>query len=318
MDDSSQLGAVRADRTATRDVHGAKPGLHPGLHPNGVSPHSITLPNRRPHRTLGPRSGWQPINLRQLWHFRDLLLSLAARDVKLRYRQTALGVLWVVLQPLVGALVFAFVFGTVAKLPDGGVPPLALSFAGLLAWNAFNTTLTKASTSLIQNAQLISKVFFPRLLLPVSTVFAALIDFAVSLAVMAVILGMYRIVPGPGLLLLPLWTLLILLLALGLGLFAAALAVSYRDVQYILPVLTPFLLYASPVGYSAAAVPARWQALYFLNPLTSLLEAFRWSLLGHGDLRWGYLGYAAAMAIGVFIGGAFAFRRMERWFADVI
>ena len=242
----------------------------------------------KPHVILQPPSGWQAVHLPELWQARDLLLSLAARDVKLRYRQTALGILWVVLQPLIAAGIFTFVFGKVARLPaPEGVPYLVFSFAGLLAWNAFNATLTKSSSCLVGNAQLVSKVYFPRLILPLSTVVSVLLDFAVSLVVMALLLMIFHVPPHLSLLLLPAWLGLIVLLALGVGLYGAALMVSYRDVQYVLPVATQFLLYASPVGYALSAVPARWRDLFALNPLTGLLEGFRWSLLGVGHLHVG-------------------------------
>lgn len=283
-----------------------------------IAPTHLAAPERRPHLTIRPTSGWQAINLGELWQFRDLLTTLAGRDVKLRYRQTALGAIWVVLQPLLAAGIFSFVFGKVAKLPSDGVPYFVFSYAGLLGWNAFNSTVSKAGTSLLGNANLVSKVFFPRLVLPLSTVMSSLIDFSVALAMMAVMLVLFHITPGVGLLLLPVWLVLILLLAVGVGLFTSALAVSYRDVNYVMPVLLQFLMYACPVAYAVSAVPAHLRLFYYLNPLSGLLEAFRWSLLNHGTPPWGLLGYSAVVSIVVFFGGALAFKRMERKFADVI
>jgi lipopolysaccharide transport system permease protein len=271
-----------------------------------------------PHLIIRPASRWAAIDFKELWQFRDLLLTLAGRDVKLRYRQTALGVIWVVLQPLLAAGIFSFVFGKVAKLPADGVPYFLFSYAGLLAWNAFYGTLTKSSGCLVQNAQLVSKVFFPRLVLPLSTVYSALVDFAVALGMMAVLLVMNGIPLHAGVLLLPVWLALILMLALGFGLFCAALMVTYRDVQYVLPVVTQFVMYASPVAYAVSAVPQHLRAVYMLNPLAGLLEAFRWSLLGRGTLQTGAVVYAALFAVVVFVGGTFAFKRMEGRFADVI
>lgn len=279
---------------------------------------TLTTPARKPHLTIKPRRGWQALDARELWQFRDLLLTLAQRDVKLRYRQTALGVLWVLLQPLLAAGIFSFVFGKVAKLPSDGVPYFVFSFAGLLGWNAFSSTLTKCSGCLIQNSQLVSKVYFPRLVLPLSTVFSTLIDFLVALAMMAVLMVAYHVIPHWGLLLLPLWLALIVLLAVGLGLVASALTVSYRDVQYVLPVVTQFLLYACPVAYAVSAVPAHLRALYFLNPLSGLLDAFRWSLLGRGNLHGSYIVYSIACVCVIFVWGAYSFKAMERKFADVI
>ncbi|HZO90238.1 MAG TPA: ABC transporter permease [Chthonomonadaceae bacterium] len=267
---------------------------------------------------IRPTSGWQALNLRELWQFRDLLITLAIRDVKLRYRQTALGALWVVLQPLIAAGIFAFVFGRVARMPSDGVPYFLFAYAGLLGWNAFNSTLTKASNCMVQNAQLVSKVYFPRLILPLSTVASTLIDFSVALAMLAVLMGLYGIMPGMGLFLLPICLLLLLLLSLGLGLFAAALMVRYRDVQYVLPVMAQFVMYASPVAYAVSAVPDRLRSLYLINPLSGLLEGCRWALLGRGALHPGYFVYSALTAILVFAWGALAFKKMERQFADVI
>jgi len=272
----------------------------------------------RPFLTIQPTSGWQAINLRELWQFRDLLTTLAQRDVKLRYRQTALGALWVLLQPLMAAGIFSFVFGKVAKLPSDGLPYFVFSFAGLLAWNAFSSTLTKTSGCLVQNANLVSKVYFPRMVLPFSTVFSSLIDFAVALGLMVVLMVIYHVVPGVGILLLPVWLALILLLSVGVGLYTSALTVTYRDVQYVLPVLTQFLLYASPIAYAVSAVPPHLRFVYFLNPLSGLLEAFRWSLLGTGHLDLAQVGYSAGVTVLVFLGGAFSFKKMERKFADVI
>jgi len=278
----------------------------------------------KPFLKIRPTSGWAALNIGEAWQFRDLLFSLAGRDVKLRYKQTALGVAWVVLQPLLAAGIFSFVFGKVARLSSGGVPYFLFSYCGLLAWNTFGNTLTKTSTCLIGNAQLISKVYFPRVILPFSTVPSTLIDFSVAMAMLAVLMPLYGIVPGIGILLLPVWLFLILLLAVGVGLIASALSVSYRDVQYILPVITQLLLYASPVAYSAQSVidkvSHKLLVMYYLNPLTGLLEAFRWSLLGSagGSLQWKSLAYSTAVCVVTFILGMFAFKMMERKFADVI
>lgn len=272
----------------------------------------------KPYMVIRPISGWQAINLWEIWRFRDLFVALAERDVKLRYRQTALGVIWVVIQPLIAAGIFSFVFGKVAKLPSDGVPYLLFSYAGLLGWNAFSNTVTKISSSLIQNQALIAKTFFPRLILPLSMVFSTLIDFAVALAMMGVLMVIYHVAPTPGLLLLPVWLLLTLMLAVGIGLYASAVAVTYRDVLHVVPVATQMLMYASPIAYSLSAVPARWHTLYLLNPLSGLMEGFRWSLLGTGRLPWAFAAYAAVVASTALVLGALAFQKMERRFADVV
>ena len=276
------------------------------------------LAARRPHLTIKPTSGWQAINAAELWQFRDLLTTLAQRDVKLRYRQTALGALWVVLQPLMAAIIFTVVFSRIAHLPTDGLPALAFMFASLLAWNAFSSTLTKVSGCLVGNANLVSKVYFPRLVLPLSMILSTLLDFCVGLVMMAAIMVFYGVVPGWGLLLLPVWLALIVLIAVGIGLFTSALMVSYRDIGYILPVVVNFLLYASPIAYSLASIPKHLHLLFTLNPLTGLLQAFRWSLLNDGTLPLGLVAYSAAFALVVFVAGTFSFKKMEKKFADVI
>jgi lipopolysaccharide transport system permease protein len=272
----------------------------------------------KPRLVIRPVSGWQTLDLVELWHFRSLFWTLGDRDLKLRYRQTLLGVIWVVLQPLLAAAIFAVVFGKVAKLPSDGIPYFIFSYAGLLAWNAFNGILGRASTSLVSNAQMVSKVFFPRLVLPLATLVSNGVDFLVGLVLLFFLLPFYQIHVTTALLWLPVWTLLVSMLAMGLGLLAAALTVSYRDVQYVLPVVTQFLLYASPVAYSLSAVPSAYQVFFMVNPLSGLLEAFRWSLLGTASLPLNYVAYSAGVSVLVLVVGAYAFRRMELSFADVI
>jgi lipopolysaccharide transport system permease protein len=280
-------------------------------------------PRAKPLLVIKPRKGWLPAHPAELWHFRELLWRFAARDVTLRYRQTALGVAWVVLQPLLAAGILSFVFGKVANLPaPAGIPYFVFSLAGMTAWNAFSNTVTRAGGVLVANAPLVQKVFFPRLLLPISTVMSTLLDVAVSLVLTAILMAITGVAPGIALLLLPVWLLLILLLGLGLGLGAGALMVRYRDVQYVLPVAVQFLLYASPVAYSLSAVTANVSSttkLFFeLNPLTGLLEGFRWSLIDTQAPSAGLAAYAIVSSIVVLLVGLAMFNRMERQFADVI
>jgi lipopolysaccharide transport system permease protein len=242
----------------------------------------------------------------------------AVRDLKLRYRQTALGVAWVLLLPLLGAGIFALVFGRVAKLPTSGVPYFLFAYVGLLGWNLFQGTVVRAGSSLVSNAHLISKVFFPRVIVPLSAACSAAIDTAVAFLLLLVLLPAYHVAFTPAFVLVPVWLFLFQVLALGLGLYAAALSVSYRDVMHILPIAVQFLLYASPVGYRASLVPGSLRALYELNPLAGLLEALRWSLLGGAPPHWAHVGYAAGASCALLVAGTFAFRRMERRFADVI
>ncbi len=274
--------------------------------------------DEKPHLVIRPSAGWQFLNIPDLWHYRDLLVTLGVRDIKLRYRQTALGVIWVILQPLLAAGIFTFVFGKVAKMPSDGVPYFIFSYAGLLAWNAFSSCLNKGSGSLVANSQLVSKVYFPRLILPLSTLFAAVVDFCVAMGMMFFLMYQNHVALHMGILLVPLWLLIDLMFAMGLAFLASAVMVRYRDVNYIIPVLIPFLMYASPVAYSVSAVPGKMRYIFMLNPLSGLLEAFRWSLLGVGKLPLGYVAWSAGCAVAAFVIGAFAFKRMERKFADVI
>jgi lipopolysaccharide transport system permease protein len=253
-----------------------------------------------------------------MWLFRDLLTTFAMRDVKLRYRQTVLGAAWVILQPLAGAGIFSIVFGRVAGLSGDGVPYFLFSYVGLLAWNVFGSTVTKSSISLVSGAGLISKIYFPRLILPLSVVFSTLIDFGVALGMGIVLLATSHVSPGAGIALLPVWVVLLLLLALGVGLIASALNVSYRDIGYIVPVAVQFLLFASPVAYALSSVPESLHLFYNLNPITGLLEAFRWSMLNTAAPAWGWVLYSAIFSVVLFVVGAYSFKSLERKFADVI
>jgi len=267
---------------------------------------------------IKPRTGLAALDLKLLWQFRELLLAFAERDIRLRYRQTVLGVAWVVLQPILSALIFAVVFGFIAKMPDEGIPYFLIAYSGLLGWTLFNGNMSRIIPSLVANGSLISKIFFPRLLVPLGVIPSVLLDFAVSLAVLAGVMAMYGIMPGRGILLFPVCVLILLLISLGIGLVGASLAVKYRDIQHIAPFLTQLLLYASPVGYSIAAVPESIRPYYFLNPLAAPIDTIRWSLLGTGEPSFGYLGYSFAISLLCLWVGITIFRSMEREFADVI
>lgn len=270
------------------------------------------------HVRLRASSGWSIPNLREVWDRRELLLNFADRDVKLRYKQTALGIAWVVLQPLVSSAIFAFVFGLVVKVSTGPVPYLLFAFSGFMTWNLVQRIIMQAGSCLVTNAQLISKTYFPRILLPLAAAPVALLDFLVGLGVMSILMLFYKTPPGRGLLLLPVWITLVLALALGIGLIAGSLAVRYRDVQHAIPLLLPMLMYLSPIAYPASMVPPRWQPIYNLNPLVSILEAVRWSVLGVGELHWAYLGYTAVVAAVVLVVGLISIKRVEGKIADVI
>jgi lipopolysaccharide transport system permease protein len=267
---------------------------------------------------IEPPKSWLSLNLRELWSYRDLLFTLIGRDIKVRYKQTVLGASWVVLQPLLAAAIFAVVFGQVAKLPSDGVPYFLFSYVGLAGWSLFNNTMSRASGCLVGNAQLVSKVYFPRLLLPLSAVGSVVVDFLVSAVVMIVLMILYGVTPGWAILLVPAWLSLILGIALGISLWAAALTVRYRDVGYIVSVFTQMLMYASPVAYATSAVTGRLKYFYFLNPLASLLEGFRFSVLGTNVPTLGAVAWSVGIAGLVLFVGSMVFRHMERQFADVI
>lgn len=272
----------------------------------------------RPLFTIRPRRSWSPIRLGEILPYRDLVRALALRDIKLRYRQTAFGVVWVVLQPLATSVVLAVVFSRVAGFGSGDVPYLVFAFAGMLCWNLFAETLTKSSMSLVATPSLISKVYFPRIFIPVAVVGSTMLDFLVASVVLAVLLAVNGIAPDAGLLMLPLWVALTLALALGFGCFFAAVTVRYRDVQYTLPVAMQLAFFASPVAYSVADMPAGPRVMLDVNPLSGVLEAFRWSIVGGTAPAGWRLAWSGVAAVGALAFGLVSFARMERDFADVI
>ncbi len=257
-------------------------------------------------------------SVQELWEAREVLLRFGQRDLLLRYRQTAIGVVWVVLQPLLAAAIFALVFGRVAALPSDGIPYFLFAYTGMVAWTFLSSQVTRASGSLVANQALVSKVFFPRALVPLSTLLSVLVDLAVALALGAVLLVVYGVNPGWQVLLVPWWLLQITLLGSGMGLAFAALTVKYRDVMYVLPWLIQIGLYASPVAYALSAVPDDVRPFYDANPITWLLEGFRHSLLG-GDAppTWQWVA-APLVCVLVALVGTVVFQRYERTFADLI
>lgn len=257
-------------------------------------------------------------NPRELWEAREVFTRFGLRDLKLRYRQTALGVVWVVLQPLLSAGVFSIVFGQIADLSSDGVPYFVFTFAGMLAWTLFNGIVTRAAPSLVSNQALVSKVFFPRMLVPLSSILSVLVDVLVAGALMVVLLFVYDIQPGWALVTLPFWMLLVVLLASGVGLATSALMVKFRDVTYIVPFVLQTLLYVSPLAYSLTEVDSKLRWIFDINPLTWLLEGFRWSLLNLAQPPGWQVIAAVLTSVVVFVGGALVFSKMERGFADVI
>lgn len=267
---------------------------------------------------IEPTSGWSALNLRELWTYRDLLMILAGRDVKLRYKQTALGITWVVLQPLVAALIFTVMFGRFAKLPSDGHPYLVFVFSGVVVWNYFAAVLQRAGNSLITDQRLITKVYFPRLAIPLASTFSAMIDLFVSLAVLAIIMGAYGIAPTWRVLTLPFFIALAALTATGVSLWLSALNVKYRDFAHAMPFMLQVWMFASPVAYATTIVPEKWRLLYALNPAVAFVEGTRWAVLGTSAVKVEMVVLTAVLSGIVFIGGAFFFRRVERGFADAV
>jgi lipopolysaccharide transport system permease protein len=273
---------------------------------------------RRPTVVIEPTSGWTAINLRELWTYRDLLMILAGRDIKLRYKQTGLGITWVILQPLVAAAIFTVMFGRFAKLPSDGHPYLVFVFAGVVAWNYFAAVLQRAGNSLITDARLITKVYFPRLAIPLASTLSAAIDLGVSLVVLTAFMAWYGIPPTWRLLTLPLWIGMTAVCATGFSLWLSALNVRYRDFVHAMPFLLQVWMLASPVAYATSIVPERFRTIYSLNPAVAFIEGTRWAVLGSSAITGAMVAVTATVSLAVFLGGAFFFRRVERGFADAV
>lgn len=256
---------------------------------------------------------------RDLWKYRELFLFLAWRDILVRYKQTAIGIAWSVLRPFLTMIVFTVVFGTLAKLPSNGVPYPIMVYAAMLPWQFFANSLSESSNSLIDNANLLTKVYFPRLIVPAGSVIVALVDFFISLVILFGIMAWYRYLPDARMLLLPLFLALAFLASFGAGLWLSALNVKYRDFRYVVPFLVQFGLYISPVGFSSAIVPEKWRIFYFLNPMVGVIDGFRWAILGDAfPVYWQGLLLSGSLTLLMFIGGLLYFRNMERSFADVV
>jgi len=267
---------------------------------------------------LRPSRGWTALNLRDLWYYRELIYFLTWRDVIVRYKQTVLGAAWAVLQPLVNMVVLSVIFGTFARLPTDGIPRPIFTFAALLPWGLFSKALSDAGRSMLSNRSMITKVYFPRLIIPLSSVLGGVVDFAIQFLILLAMMFYFRIAPTPAVWTLPFFVLLALITALGFGLWLSALNVLYRDVGYILPFLTQLWMLLTPVAYSAAnVVPEEWALLYALNPMVGVVEGFRWALLGTqppGPM----LIVSTVISILILISGMYYFRRMERTFADMV
>ena len=277
------------------------------------------LSSTQPTTVISPAKSWVPLNLRELWQYRELLGFLVARDIKVKYKQTFLGIAWAVLQPFAYTLVFTLFFGRLAQVPSEGQPYALFSFTAMVLWTYFQTALNFSSTSLVTNAHLVSKIYFPRLLLPASASMAGLIDLLVSMVFLVPILIYYDVALTSRMFLAVPFILLALITALGVGMWLSAINIKYRDVQYTIPFLTQLWLFVSPVVYPSSMVPEKWRMLYGLNPMVAVIEGFKWAILP--DMPFpspDMMKISILISVAIFIGGMFYFRRLEKEFADVV
>jgi lipopolysaccharide transport system permease protein len=267
---------------------------------------------------IKPSHGWAALNLRDLWLYRELIFFMTWRDLKVRYKQTLLGASLAILQPFLTMVVFSIFFGTLAKVPSDGVPYPIFSYTALIPWTLFSKALQDASRSLVANSHMITKVYFPRMILPLSSVLAGVVDFLIAFIVLMGMMVYYKITPTANVWFLPLFLILALVTAVGVGLWLSALNVLFRDINYVLPFLTQFWMYLTPIAYPSSMVPVKWQTIYALNPMTGVVEGFRWALLGTGQPPGTLTLVSSIVAVILLISGMFYFRRMERLFADMV
>ena len=267
---------------------------------------------------IEPSAGWQSLRLGELWEYRELLYFLIWRDLKVRYKQTALGAAWAIIQPFFTMLVFSLFFGRLAKMPSDGIPYPVFSYAALVPWAFFAQGLTQSSDSLVGSSNLIKKVYFPRLAIPVSAVLSGVVDFTLAFAVLLLLMLHYGVLPTARLLWFPLFLLLALVTSLGVGLWFSAWNVKFRDVRYVVPFVIQFWLFATPIAYPSSLLSEPWRTVYGFNPMVGVVEGFRWALLGSQTAPGAGVLVSALVSLAVLIGGGFYFRRMERTFADVL
>jgi len=279
-----------------------------------------TIEIAKPPETIfiKPSTGLAALNLRDLWIYRELVYFMIWRDIKVRYKQTLLGAAWAVIQPVLTMLIFNFVFGTVAKVPTEGIPYPIFSYCALLPWGLFSAALNNASRSLTTNQNMVSKIYFPRLVLPLASVLGGLVDFAIAFLILIVLMIYYKVTPTTAIWTLPLFLLLTVVTALGVALWLSAINVQYRDVNYVLPFLTQFWLFLTPVAYSANVISAKWQIAYSLNPMAGVVNGFRWALLGTHTGPNLNMVISICISLIFLVSGLFYFRSMERTFADTI
>jgi lipopolysaccharide transport system permease protein len=272
----------------------------------------------RPIIRIEPSRGWVALKLRELWEYRELIYFFIWRDIKVRYKQTALGAGWAIIQPVFTMIVFSVFFGRLAKMPSDGVPYPIFSFAALVPWGFFSHALTSSSNSLVTSAGLIKKVYFPRLALPISNALSGAVDFAIAFGILLCMMLYYDIIPTANVVWLPLFFLLAIVTSLGVGLWLSALNVQFRDVRYTVPFLTQFWLFATPIAYPSSLLPEPWRTLYGINPMAGVVEGFRWALLGTQTGPGPIIIVSSFAALTILILGAFYFRRMEKNFADIV
>jgi lipopolysaccharide transport system permease protein len=273
-------------------------------------------PRRKVH--IRPDRGWLDLDLRAIWRYRELLVVLMMRDIQVLYKQAALGIAWAVLQPVFGCLIFSVVFGYFARIPSDGIPYPVFAYAGLLPWTYFAEAVRRAGLGLLTDAELVRKVYFPRLITPLANVVTPLVDFCIAFLVLLALMAFYGIAPSWKFLLVPPLMIIAALLALAIGLWIAPLNVRFRDIKHMLPFLIQIWMYASPIVYPLSLVPAEWQWAYALNPMVGVIEGFRWAVLNQGDPNFMALGIGAGIIALLLFGGMVFFRRMELTFADVI
>jgi len=273
---------------------------------------------KEPVTRIVPVKGWASLKLDELWEYRELLYFLVWRDIKVRYKQTALGAAWAIIQPVFTMLIFTLFFGRLAKMPSDGIPYPLFSYAGLVPWVFFSHALMMTSESLVSSSGLIRKIYFPRLVIPLGTVLSGLVDFALAFAMLLLMMVRYKVTPSAHIIYLPLLVLLTITTALGVGLWLSTLNVRYRDVRYLVPFLVQFWLFATPIVYPSSLLPEPWRTLYGLNPMAGVVEGFRWALLGAKTAPGAMIWVSAAVALVLLIAGAFYFRRMEASFADTV
>jgi lipopolysaccharide transport system permease protein len=278
-----------------------------------------SLPNASvPVLRIQPSMGWVSLKLGELWEYRELLYFLTWRDIKVRYKQTVLGAAWAIIQPFLTMVVFTIFFGRLAKIPSDGIPYPIFSYTALVPWTFFAVALSQSTDSLVGSANLVKKVYFPRLVIPIAAVLSGVVDFVIAFVVLLAMMLFYGIVPNANILLLPLFLLLALVTALGAGLWLSALNVRYRDVRYVVPFIIQLWLFASPVVYPSSLVNGHWRTLYGLNPMAGVVAGFRWALLGTDTAPGPMILVSSLAATAALIGGAFYFRRMEKGFADLV